>query len=343
MDDCVFKISDQINTIDERFRHVVILGAGASKASCLLDPEKNGKSIPLMNDLPKIINLQEELEDLPKELINENFEKIFSTLFKVEPGSERLNRIEEKIYDYFESLELPPTPTIYDYLILSLRKKDLIATFNWDPFLWQAYRRNQKFTDNLPQMVFLHGNVAIGVCEDSKTFGPNGCRSLKSGNLFQPTKLLYPVENKDYNSDTFIASQWKALSIFLEHPARVTIYGYSAPVSDVEAISIMKKAWGTPEKNQRMTQFEIIDIQNQSQLTKSWKDFIFSHHYEISNNFFTSSISRFPRRSGEVFFANYFEAKFYEENYPPKFNTHKELWEWYKPFIEAEKRLAKST
>lgn len=122
-------------------------------------------------------------------------------------------------------------------------------------------------------------------------------------------------------------------------PARVTIFGYSAPISDVEAITIMKEAWGNPEKDKQFTQLELIDIQSESKLTKSWKNFIFSHHYEITNDFFKSSIVRFPRRTGEVFFANYLESKWYEENYPPRFNTHKEMWNWYKPFIEAEKNF----
>ncbi|MHA1748548.1 MAG: hypothetical protein ACTSXN_02865 [Promethearchaeota archaeon] len=37
------------------------------------------------------------------------------------------------------------SPTIYDYLILSLRKKDVIATFNWDPLLVQAAWKNRNF------------------------------------------------------------------------------------------------------------------------------------------------------------------------------------------------------
>lgn len=202
--------------------------------------------------------------------------------------------------------------------------------------MWEAYQRNLKLTNNLPKLVFLHGNVSIGSCEKSKTFGPNGYKSIKSGENFKPTKLLYPVANKNYNSDSFIKSQWNLLSKFLEKPARVTIFGYSAPISDVEAISIMKKAWGDPKVDQVLAQFEIIDIQSESKLIKSWKNFIFSHHYEISNDFFKSSIVRFPRRTGEVYFATYLEAKFYEENYPPKFQTMEEIWNWYKPFIEKE-------
>jgi len=336
MGDNVFTVTDQINTVLEGFRHIVILGAGASKASCMDRPEGNGKSIPLMNDLSSIIDLSNELKDLPKSFGDKDFEQIFSTLFDKEAGSKRLQAIENKIYRYFSSLELPETPTIYDHLILSLRKKDLIATFNWDPFLWQAYERNSKFTTNLPDLAFLHGNVAIGLSEESKTFGPLGKFDLKTGKPYLPTKLFYPIEHKNYTSDPFIIDQWNLLLHKLKSPARVTIFGYSAPVSDVAAISLMKKTWGDPESNHRFTQFEIIDIQSEEKLLASWKGFIFSHHYEIYDDFFKSTIFKFPRRTGEVFNANILEAKFYEENYPPKFNTLQDMWEWYSPFVENE-------
>lgn len=332
----VFSKSDQIKTVTEGFRHVVVLGAGASKASCIHRPEKNGREIPLMNDLPKIIDLNDELKDLSEDLRNQNFELIFSKLFERENNSARLKSIEIKIYDYFNSLQLSDEPTIYDYLILSLRRKDLIVTFNWDPFLVQAYLRNLSFTPNLPKLAFLHGNVAVGFEEESKSVGINGQISPKTGKPFKPTKLLYPVEQKDYNSDIFIKDQWNLFSQYLKKPARVTIFGYSAPVTDVEAINIMRKSWGNPEIDQSLTQFEIIDIQDENNLKKSWEKFIFSHHYEVTNDFFRSSIVRFPRRTGEVFNANYLEAKFYEENYPPNFKSLREMWNWYQKFIDVE-------
>lgn len=58
---------------------------------------------------------------------------------------------------------MPDTPTLCDYLLLSLRNKDYIATFNWDPFLAKAFMRNRG-TASLPRILFLHGNVQIGVC-----------------------------------------------------------------------------------------------------------------------------------------------------------------------------------
>ena len=49
-----------------------------------------------------------------------------------------MREIETRVDEYFADLELPGHPTIYDRLVLSLREKDLIATFNWDPFLYSG-------------------------------------------------------------------------------------------------------------------------------------------------------------------------------------------------------------
>ncbi len=51
--------------------------------------------------------------------------------------------IEAKVEAYFAALQLPESPTLYDYLILSLKESDYIATFNWDPFLAQAFQRSR--------------------------------------------------------------------------------------------------------------------------------------------------------------------------------------------------------
>ena len=339
MYDIEFTLSDQINTVKKGFRHVVILGAGASKAACIDRPEKNGKLIPLMDDLPNIIDLSKELNDLSADFKNQNFEEMFSQLYKRERNSLRLEEIEKKIYEYFKTLELPDSPTIYDYLILSLRKKDLIATFNWDPFLWLAYKRNSKFTCDLPQLAFLHGNVAIGISEETMTFGPTGRINLQTGKPYIPTKLLYPIGNKNYTEDIFIKDQWGLLSYFLKDPSIVTIFGYSAPKTDIEAIRMMKKAWGATKIKHQFTQFEIINIDDEDELVKTWNNFIFDTHYEIKKDFFESIISLFPRRTGEVFNARFIEGRFYEEHIPPRFETLQKMWQWYSPLLEIEKKL----
>lgn len=53
---------------------------------------------------------------------------------------------------------------------------------------------------------------------------------------------MYPVDQKDYNSDPFIKGQWDALANKLKIAERVTVFGYSAPKTDIEAIELLQNA-----------------------------------------------------------------------------------------------------
>ena len=72
--------------------------------------------------------------------------------------------LDSSIRRHMSEYQLPDEQNIYDFLVLGLTSKDLIATFNWDPFLVQAMQRASRFVnrDSLPQVAFLHGNVVIG-------------------------------------------------------------------------------------------------------------------------------------------------------------------------------------
>jgi len=327
--------------------HVVILGAGASIASTLRNPERNGKRLPSMDNFIDLVGLQEIVEEVPKNLRADNFEKLYGNLHTADPNSEILWAIEERIQEYFGNMGLPNQPTIYDYMVLALRKKDLIATFNWDPFLYQAWVRNRKFTDDLPYLSFLHGNVAIGYSKEDRKCGPVGYQARRNGGVFKPTKLLYPVEQKNYTDDEFISIEWERIKYWLSKDSgtvRVTIFGYGAPVSDVEAVSLLNNAWGTPDERS-MEQFEIIDITKEEELRKRWKSFIHSHHYDITNNYFGSSLSFNPRRTSESYFSHYQAftlSEAFRSSNPimQDFKTFDELWKWHEPLIDAEIKKA---
>ncbi len=336
-------IEEGINQVYGGGGHIVILGAGASIASTIRNPEKNNKKLPSMDNFIDTLNLSDLIEQIPKKLRAENFEKLYGNLHTENPNSEIIKEIESRINNYFGDMKLPDEPTIYDYLVLSLRDKDLIATFNWDPFLFQAWNRNSKFTSNIPNLCFLHGNVAIGYSREDKLRGPAGMKARREGGLFKPTKLLYPVEQKNYNNDEFIKLEWDRIKYYLskEYKAvRVSIFGYGAPVSDVEAVSLLNNAWGAPDKR-AMEQFEIIDISPEEELRARWDNFIHSHHYDIVNDYFNSSLALNPRRTSESYFSHYLpmtpsEAFRNNNPIPKNFKTLKELWEWHKPLIEAE-------
>ncbi len=333
---------DRINTVMGGGGHVVILGAGASIASTHRNSELNGKKLPSMDNFIDIVGLTDIVQTLPKHLIAQNFEELYSKLHKENPQSDEIIEIERRVYDYFKDMQLPDEPTIYDHLVLSLRPKDLIATFNWDPFLYQAFVRNDNIAD-MPYLCFLHGSVALGYSKEDKRSGPAGWYSKATKNYFEPTRLLYPVDQKKYNQDEFISKEWDRLKYWLNSDStkRVTIFGYGAPKSDLEAVVLLNEAWGTRDER-NMEQFEIIDIREEETVRQNWDNFIHSHHYDYSTDYFKSSLAHNPRRTSESYFQHYMPMSpseaFSENNpIPSDFKTLEELWEWHKPLIEAEK------
>jgi hypothetical protein len=338
---------EEIERVHGKGTHVVILGAGASFASNKRNPEKGGKQVPLMDNLVDVIELNDIVKKLPNEiqLLKNDFEKFFASIYDKKEFEAERKEIEKRIYEYFKDMFLPDEPTIYDYLILSLRnEKDVIASFNWDPFLYQAYNRNSQFIKS-PGILFLHGNVLIGFNKIDGTSGPAGWNSKLNNGYFKPTRLLYPVNKKDYSSDDYIKGQWDALKYELKHAERVTVFGYSAPKSDVEAIKLLQEAWGkSSERN--MEEFEFIDIKDEKDVLKSWKTFVHSHHYHYCDSYFNSSLGLHPRRSVESYHhwsqPITFNESFQDGNpVPANFKSLKELWDWFKPLIIAEDEFIK--
>lgn len=282
---------------------VIILGAGASIATVDDTPEKNDYKLPSMNDLVEVLGLNEKIRPFGVSYSGENFEDFYSDI--VDKNDDLAECLETEIYDYFKKLKLPDAATIYDKLILGLRCKDVIASFNWDPFLAQAYMRNsQKIGSRfLPQIVFLHGNVMEYVCEPCKktSLGPYHCPYCYED--LKPTKLLYPVKNKDYTQG-WLKYQWTRLEQALDMAYLISFYGYSAPKTDIEARNLIYNAL----KNNAIREqheLEIIDIKVEKDppdLEKNWEQFPFSHHYEMLTSILDSNILRFPRRSCEALY-----------------------------------------
>lgn len=224
-------------------RHTVILGAGATIAA-IPNGDKNGKKSSVMNGLIEQLHLKDILDGVELKTKSDNLEDIYSELHSRPECKEVTIALEERLYNYFASLELPSEPTVYDYLILSLNEEDAIATFNWDPLLLQAYVRCHSITTKLPHIFCLHGNVAMGYCLAHKEFGMTNAECPVCGELLPPTRLLYPVKDKNYSDDEYIRSCWEALQQCIEESYTITIFGYSAPSSDVEAVKLLKKSLG---------------------------------------------------------------------------------------------------
>ena len=138
----LMKKSQLITRPSKRRPHVVILGAGASVAA-FPSGDANGKKLPTMDNFVEILDLEPILKRSGIEYENCNFEDIYSRLYESDSKSPLLKEVEEIVYNYFSSLQLPDIPTLYDHILLSLRPKDIVATFNWDPFLFDAWNRNK--------------------------------------------------------------------------------------------------------------------------------------------------------------------------------------------------------
>lgn len=223
--------------------HLVLLGAGASKAA-FPNCEKNGLKVPLMNEIVETVDgLSDCFNKCGIDYTEQNFEDLYSPLFEDSKYDKIRQDVEELTYDYFARMELPDEPTLYDHLILSLTGRDVIATFNWDPFLWQAICRNYHRVgdSNLPCQFFLHGNAAIGVCtnHDKIQISHKGSICPQCRKPLGRSKLLYPIGKKDYNSDRFIKSSWDNIKSLLEVAYMFTVFGYSAPTSDIEAVALL--------------------------------------------------------------------------------------------------------
>ena len=144
MDAKQFCIDTGIVTKEVKRPHVIIIGAGASLAA-FPNGDRNGRRLPVIKNFVDVIGLANLFAKYGINPPYDDFEGIYSDIV-AKPSQAALQReIETIVNDYFCGLALPDEPTLYDHLILSLRPKDVIATFNWDPFLWQAAARNHHF------------------------------------------------------------------------------------------------------------------------------------------------------------------------------------------------------
>lgn len=315
--------------------HVVILGAGASRAA-LPDGDVSGLELPLMADFLDVLPaVREPIEGIGIEIDEKDFELTYSRIAASGEHPAVVEIIETEIYRYFDSLRLPPTPTLYDYLLLALRGKDVIATFNWDPLLLQAAQRCRVPDVESPRLLFLHGNVLSGFCTAHSVSGYRGNYCSTCGREFRPSRLLYPKDDKNYSLDPQIRGAWDYLKRSLKNAFMVTIFGYSAPISDKSAVDALKAAWGE-NAFEEMNQVEIIDIREEGELRAAWHDFIHFDHYEVHAGFHDSWIAKHPRRTGEAHRQQYWEAEWLVDNCAPQDINLGGLIDWHRTLMEME-------
>lgn len=313
--------------------HVVLLGAGASYAA-FPNGDKAGRKLPLLKDFVDVIGLGDFMSQAGVLPPFDDFEVIYSKIALDPELADVRGRIDRAVYSYFESLELPDEPTLYDHLVLSLRPKDVIATFNWDPFLWNACHRNRRFAEG-PSILFLHGSVATSRCDHCKIVVSRCSRFCKCGREIQDIPILFPVTEKNYNLDPAIAAHWRNLKRALKECWAFTIFGYSAPKTDIEAVDLLKEGWGEVD-NRHLEEVEIIDIRSEDVLRESWDQFIHTHHYTVKDNFYDSWIGQHPRRSCEAIWAQNMDCMFIRSFQAPETRSFSDLYGWFRPRVAVE-------
>lgn len=280
--------------------HVVIVGAGASIAACKID--KNGKEVPLLRNIHNILGLTDELKkyNFSDEQMAD-FEKLFSDIYGKREYKDLQAKLEYEVCDYFSKLVIPDDPTLYDYLILSLTEKDAIISFNWDPFLMQAYRRNIS-VGNLPELIFPHGNSGVGLCYDCKVKGYANCLCPNCFKELEQMPLLYPISKKNYSSMSIIQNEWNRARDVLSKAAGITVYGYRAPITDTEAVELMKTA-NSISQMKEIAPFTIINLaENQEEQREKWAEFYDVRMMLYCNNFEETILWHNPRVSLETLF-----------------------------------------
>jgi hypothetical protein len=293
--------------------------------------------VPVMAELADAVALDELV---PRDLhapIRENFETAYARLAERDPRI--ADAVNERIRGYFADFELPEEPGIYDLLLLCLRRKDAIFTFNWDPFLSQArLRLERRGVSALPDMFFLHGNVAVGECIEHRTIGDLHTRCHTCGKDRTPTRLLYPIESKNYQDGTAIEGSWKTVQDGLAHAFWFTVFGYSAPQSDAEARRLLREGW-SGQRDRPYEPIEIVDRpgRDPAELHTTWQEFIYRDHRFTPDDFFGSWMARHPRRTFEAYVRQYLCGEWIEENPVPRaIATLDELIEWFRPLLDAE-------
>ena len=177
--------------------------------------------------------------------------------------------------------------------------------------------------------MYPHGNVRIGYCERDKKHGSAGRPCTKCIEPYKDTPLLYPIRQKDYDKEPFVKAQWTIALRGLKQASVLTVFGYSAPKTDIAALKLVKNAW----ENNRLrgiaeVEFIVGPDAVPEDVRKAWEPVIGANHYRVFGHFSESSIAHYPRRTGEAYYERLVTGRPVKANPVPGDLGLERLWEW---------------
>lgn len=112
----------------------------------------------------------------------------------------------------------------------------------------------------------------------------------------------------------------------MSNAAGITVYGYSAPVTDVEAVELMKSAYSVSQTKD-IAPFTIINLsENEQEQRKKWFDFYTDRMIMYCNKLEESILWKYPRVSLETIFDSILQQSPRKDGKPfKKFSSLEEL------------------
>ena len=118
---------------------------------------------------------------------------------------------------------------------------------------------------------------------------------------FNDVPLLYPVKKKGYSSNPYIADSWESARRFFKEAFLLTIFGYSGPDSDRDAVDLLKNAW-MARSARIFEHVEVVDIAPEGDIYARWIEFTPTQHLKVVRHYEKSFVGRWPRCSREKLF-----------------------------------------
>ncbi len=115
----------------------------------------------------------------------------------------------------------------------------------------------------------------------------------------------------------------------------LTVFGYSGPATDAEAVKRFGEPWRT-NKLRMFHHLEVIDVVGSEEVSRRWGPLAFQDHLLVAESFERSFLGRYPRRSCEMKRTISSTGRMARRNPMPVSASFDDLDIWLAPLVGAE-------